>query len=78
MGHVVLADGCELVERHRGRDEVVLSRVGVEDGLWQGAHEAEDARVGPLVLAEGLVVHEEVDEEAVAVDVVDPVCELLG
>src|SRR5690606_4666576 len=50
----------------------------VEDGLGHGAHELEDARVGPLVLAEGLVIHEEVDKVAVAVDVVDPLGELLG
>ena len=46
---------------HRGELQLALLR---EDGLRQGAHEFEDTRVGGLVLAEGLVVHEEVDHFA--------------
>ncbi len=57
---------------------MVVPRVHVEDGFRDGVEELEDARVGPLMLAEGLVVHEQVAEIAVAVDLVDPSGELLG
>ena len=59
-----------------GREEVVV-RV-LQDLAGQVADEVEDAGLGPLVLAERLVVHEQVAEEAVAVDLVDPAGELLG
>jgi len=44
----------------------------------QGVQELEDARVGPLVLAESLIVHEQVADKAVAVYLVNPLCKLLG
>ena len=80
---VVDIDGLELFGGHAGRDEVVLGgAVGflgdVEDGLGEFFQELEDAGVGPLVLAEGFVVHEKVAEVAIAVDLVDPLGEALG
>ncbi len=41
-------------------------------------HEIENARVGPLVLAEGFVIHEQVADEPVAVDLADPAGEFFG
>ena len=50
----------------------------VEDRLGELGEEIEDSRLGPLVLPEGLVVHEQVAQEPVAVDLVDPLREFLG
>ncbi len=49
-----------------------------EDFLGQVPHEIEDAGILPLVFAQGLIIHEEVDHLAVAVDGADPAGELLG
>ena len=78
LRHVVLADRLVAVEDLRRREEVVVPAVVVVDRARQRVEELEDPRVGPLVLAEGLVVHEQVAAEAVAVDLVDPARELLG
>jgi len=62
VGH--LARGLEVV-------------VGVlEDFRRQLSKEVEDAGVLPLMLAEGLVVHEQIDNVSVTVDRVDPLAEL--
>ena len=50
----------------------------IEDCFGEFFEELKDAGVCPLVFAEGFVIHEEVAEVAVAVDVVDPLGELLG
>lgn len=83
VGDIVLADGGEVLEGFGRGDEVVFGGavffVGdIEDGGGQVLEKLEDAGVGPLVFAEGFVVHEEVAEVAVAVDLVDPSGELLG
>lgn len=56
----------------------VLFLCDVEDGFGEFGEEVEDAGVFPLVFAEGFVVHEEVAEVAVAVDLVDPFGEFFG
>ena len=48
----------------------------LDHDVRQGAHELEDAALGRLVFPEGLVVHEEVDDLAVAG--LEPAEELLG
>lgn len=50
----------------------------IEDCFGEFFHEVEDAGVFPLVFTEGFVVHEEVAEVSVAVDVVDPLGEFFG
>lgn len=76
VGDVEIAGGFVFVD-DLGRGEEFV--VGVaEDVGGEVAHEIEDAGVGPLVFAEGFEVHEEVADEAVAVDLVDPVGEFFG
>ena len=55
-----------------------MSWIDVVDGLGERVEELENSCVGPLVLAEGFVIHEEIAGESVAVDLVDPLCESLG
>ena len=76
MGHINVAHGVVAIDHLRRRQEVV---VGVLVHLGgQMLDEIEDARVGPLVLAERLIVHEQVADEAIAVDLIDPAGEFLG
>lgn len=46
------------------------------DLLGQMTEEVEDARILPLVLAKGLIVHKEVDEVPVAINLRCPLCKL--
>ena len=62
LGHGDLADGLELGGGLCGRHEFEVLLAG--HGAGQCAHELEDAAFGSLMLAEGLVVHEEVDDVA--------------
>ncbi len=83
VGDIVFADGIELLEGLRWCDEVVFGgAVGffgdIEDCFGEFFEELEYSGVFPLVFAEGFVVHEEVAEIAVAVDLVDPACEFFG
>jgi hypothetical protein len=75
---IVIADGEELVDGHGGGDEVIFTFGDIEDGFGEFFQELEDAGVFPLVLAKGFVIHEEVAEVAIAVDVVDPLGEFFG
>lgn len=50
----------------------------IEDCFGEFLHEVEDPGVLPLVFTEGFVVHEEVAEVSVAVDIVDPLGEFFG
>lgn len=83
LGDVVDSDGVESFECFTWRDEVIFGGavlfVGdIEDCFGEFFHEVEDAGVFPLVFTEGFVVHEEVAEVSVAVDVVDPLGEFFG
>ena len=61
-----------------GRGDELESTVG-DDGFRKGTHEVEDAALCTLVLAEGFVVHEEVDDVAsVCNGALEPVDILLG
>ena len=74
--HVNDADGLIRLYDLARRLEIIV-RVS-EDFPRQMLHKIEDAGFLPLMLAEGLVVHKQVDDEAVAVDLVDPVREFVG
>ena len=78
VGNVVLTDWLVALEQLAWSEEIVVPVVGVVDRGRQRVEELEDPRVGPLVLAKGLVVHEQVAAVAVAVDLVDPTREFLG
>src|SRR3989304_10125840 len=41
---------------------------------WQCAHEIENAGVFPLMLAEGLIIHKQIDDIARAICGIDPLC----
>ena len=59
------------VGRFRGRPE---AKIGVAEDLpGQRLQEVEDPRLPPLVFAEGLVVHEEVDDRLLPPDPMEPV-----
>ena len=53
------SDGLEFFRHFARRGE--FQRFGRQRLGGQGGHEVENARLGPLVLAEGLVVHEQID-----------------
>jgi len=71
-----MAPDCAFVGGgHLARRHEVVVRV-LEHLVGQMPHELENARVLPLMLAERLVVHEEIDDVAAAVDGADPLAEL--
>jgi len=78
VGNIVLADRLIPSDRVAGRAEIVLAGVHIEDLLRQNIKELKDAGVFPLMLAQGFVVHEQVAEVAVAVDLIHPPGESLG
>ena len=78
LRHVVFPDRLIGVQHLARRQELVLPRIHVVDAAGQRVEELEDAGLAPLVLAQRLVVHEQVAHVAVAVDLVHPARELLG
>jgi len=74
--HVNDADGRIRLYDLAGRLEIIV-RV-FEDFIRQMPHKVEDSGFLPLMFAEGFVVHKEVYDEAVAVDLVYPAGELVG
>ena len=69
---VVFADGLMDIRDLRWRQECVLSRIHVEDFFRHRVEEFEDSCFGPLMFAERFVIHKQVAEKSVAVDLIHP------
>ena len=55
-----------------------MTAIRVIDRARQRIKKLEDARVGPLVLAESFVVHEQIAAVSITVDLIHPTCKFLG
>ena len=78
LGDRVLIHRLIRVDHLRWREKVVVTGLAIEDLLGQCIEKLEDPGIRPLMLTECLVIHEEVAELTVSVDLIHPSRELLG
>ena len=73
--NVHFADRLVAIDGLGDRQEVITR---FEHLRRQREKEIEDSRIGPLVLAKGFVVHKQIADITIAVDLIDPMRKLLG